>query len=731
MCGAVRSSETSVWGGGGQNRETTTSHYLYTVTPPHLHTSVTAMMMAEEDGRDVPTQTCENGVHMDIFLHCSLIPALAIMGALSFLQRRQRHMAIDERLPALSGHFGVVVPLDVIGSLRNRWSYGFAFGAVSSGVLLLFSQESMPFSVPPWAQAIVYLVGALEVGLAYYPFFACLSTPFRLIGAILGILYTLAWTILSLWDMVTCPSGKVLGKFQKPILQWPCIMCLIFLLGRFTHMLVKAARVKLGLQSQEEQEQEQMLQTHQAKHVQFLLRSRPQQEQDCVSQGRVRNWFEGNVYKWDPYFKFPNRMIGTSIICFIGLYSITLADYSLSDYTFKELDHLVDSLSLLAASCNTTENLFAELVPQLKHFSQLSRDIWFATTIFASLTSVTYTFHVLVCYRKHLKRLWVGQKNFMPEKFHNPSSAVSVAAITRYSGWQIAYTMWGYLIVHFVQFVLGLLVAYGLVLPIQQGRGLAVLSNMALILLTVGVVIGLVILQVVLVQVFFLQDKISPTDKQKPLALNNRKAFHNFTYFFFFYNVIMGLGNCVLRLVVSGMLGTWLVSRIDRTIMQRGYEALDPGYSTWIGMIFADHYHSNPVMICFCHLLLAERREREGRTPSSYSQFNNTPSSEDRSGTGTLVCVRGIRVRQRWFLLYTLLKNPQLIPLRRPHPPLPPSRRASLDTASQDTLGQGYTVDTPSQETMRLGFSLGFRNGWSGGGEAARDGTMDRRTTDA
>ncbi|XP_061101038.1 stimulated by retinoic acid gene 6 protein-like [Conger conger] len=631
------------------------------------------------DTRDAPAQPCENVVHMDIFLHCSLIPAVAIMGALSFLQRRERRWAVD-RLPVLSGRFGVVVPLDVIGSLRNRWSYGFAFGVVSSSVLALFAQEYLPFAVPPWARAFIYLLGALEVGVAYYPFFACLSTPFRLVGSILGILYTLTWTVLSLWDMVTCPGGAVLGRFQKLILQWPRVLCLIFLLGRFTHMLAKAVRTNLGLEREEDEEL--MLQTHQVKYIQRLF---------SLSLGRrVRSWFERNVYEWDPYFKYPNRMIGTSIICFIGLYAITVADYSLCDYTFNKLDHLVDSLSLLAASCNTTQNLLADLVPQLRQFSLVARDIWLATTIFASLTSVTYTFHVLVCYRKHLKRLWAGQKNFMPEKFHNHSSAVSVAAITRYSGWQIAYTMWGYLIIHFVQFLLGLLLAYGLVLPIQQGKGLTVLSNLGMIILTTGVVIGLLILQILLVQVFFLQDKISPTDKQKPLALNNRKAFHNFTYFFFFYNVIMGLGNCIIRLVVSMVLGTWLVSRIDRTIVQRGYESLDPGYSTWIGMIFADHYHSNPVMICFCHLLLAERREREGRAPTSNSQFST--SSE---------CVRGVRIRQRWFLLYTLLKNPQLVPLRRPSPP---SHWPSLDPPS---------------------FALGFRNGWSGGEQTAREGMMD------
>lgn len=43
-------------------------------------------------------------------------------------------------------------PLDTMSSLSNRWSYGFAFGAVSSTVLLLFSESYLPFPVPPWAK---------------------------------------------------------------------------------------------------------------------------------------------------------------------------------------------------------------------------------------------------------------------------------------------------------------------------------------------------------------------------------------------------------------------------------------------------------------------------------------------------------------------------------------------------------------------------------------------------
>ncbi|XP_037546475.1 STRA6-like [Nematolebias whitei] len=583
---------------------------------------------------------CQNNISVDLFLHLSLIPAVLITGVLSFLQRRAHRLAIDHRLPFLEGRFGIVVPLDTISSLSNRWSYGFAFGAVSSSVMLLFSERYIPFSIVPWARAIVYLIGALEVGLVYFPFFACLSTPFRMTGAVLGTLYSVSWIVVTVWDMVTCPGGQILGKYQKIIAQWPCVLSLVFLLGRFIYMLVKDVSIHLHLEPEDPGE---LAEQHQAQHVKRLLRT--------PEHSKLLSWFQRRVYEWDPFFKFPNRIIGTTIVSLIGLYIITLADYSLSDAMFDRAENWKDALKYEVTFRNQT---LEGAIIWIEEFIYVARKSWLATTIFASLNSVAYIFHILSCYRKHLKRLWKGQKGFLPEKFHNPPSAVSVASIARYSGWQIAFTLWGYFIVHFVHFMLALVLVYTFILPVLHGETLSMLKNLGLILLTIGLVIGLVILQVVLVQVFFLQDKMSPTDKQKPLALNNRKAFHCFTYFFFFYNVVMGISTCVLRLLFSLVVGTWLVSRIDRTIMQRGYETLDAGYSTWIGMIFADHYHNNPVMVCFCQLLVSNVLERRNET-TTYSSFDNAPSAS----------IMNTRARRRWVLLYTLLKNPPLILLRK------------------------------------------------------------------
>lgn len=620
-------------------------------------------------------QDCHSGISVELFLHMSLVPAVLIAGVLSFLQKRAQILAIDHRLPPfLRRRFAIVVPLDTIGSLSNRWSYGFAYGAVSSSVLLLFSEHYIPFSVPSWARAIVYLAGALEVGLVYFPFFACLSTPFRAAGAVLGILYSLSWIIVTIWDAFTCPNGKILGKYQKVIVQWPCILSLVFLLGRFVYILVKAVRIHLQV---EHEDAEELTEQHQLQHVKRLLKKTP-------AHSTPLNWFQSRVYEWDPHFKFPNRIIGTVIISLIGLYTMTLADYSLSNVVFDQVERWKDTLKEMVICCNQTEAL-AAMIPSLEEFIDVARKSWLTTTILASLNSVAYCFHVLACYRKHLRRLWKGQKSFLPEKFHKPNSAVSVASIARYSGWQIAFTLWGYLIVHFVHFMIALGLFYLLVLPIQHGRALNMLHNLGIILLTIGLVIALVILQVVLVQIFFLQDKMSPTDKHKPLALNNRKAFHCFNYFFFFYNVVMGVSNCILRLLCSIVTGTWLVSRIDRTIMQRGYETMDAGYSTWIGMIFADHYHNNPVMVCFCQLLVSNSLERH--TVSAYSTFSNTASESQMNS----------RARRRWMLFYTLLRNPHLILLRKHHLSSSSSSHTSSSSPQSDTMVQASIMAYQTQ----------------------------------
>nr|XP_054514305.1 coiled-coil domain-containing protein 180 isoform X16 [Pan troglodytes] len=105
------------------------------------------------------------------------------------------------------------------------------------------------------------------------------------------------------------------------------------------------------------------------------------------------------------------------------------------------------------------------------------------------------------------------------------------------------------------------------------------------------------------------------------------KAFHNFNYFLFFYNVLLGLGACLSRLLISCLLGMWLIARIDRTIMQSGYEGADMGFSAWIGMLYMDHYHINPVLVSFCHILITNHREKKLQQSTKYWCLNQSAES--------------------------------------------------------------------------------------------------------
>lgn len=47
-----------------------------------------------------------------------------------------------------------------------------------------------------------------------------------------------------------CAVLQILGDYEKVIMKWPCILSLIFLLGRFIYILVKDIRVHLQLEQE-------------------------------------------------------------------------------------------------------------------------------------------------------------------------------------------------------------------------------------------------------------------------------------------------------------------------------------------------------------------------------------------------------------------------------------------------------------------------------------------------
>ncbi|KAI4573579.1 hypothetical protein MJT46_004819 [Ovis ammon polii x Ovis aries] len=501
--------------------------------------------------------TCDSSVDMELFLHYSLIPSFFIILVLSFLQRREQHRERDDTY-LLRNRFGMIIPLDFVGTFSNRWSYGVAFGATANKVMFLFSEGYQPLMVPQWAQAFVLLIGGIEVGLSHFPFFACLSSEFRLVSSVLGFSYSLVWFVVTTLYIIQCPHGQFVGNYETVMFYWPSLLCLAFLLGRFLHIFVKSLRVHLGWELQ--MEEKPFLEVHQAEHVKQLLRKCPLQE-------RNKSWFQTRIYEWDPYFQFPSRMIGTIVLAFICLYLFIVIEFCVFVYVRDELDVFEGELESYITSMNQTGT---QVLLQVKELINITK---------------------------------------------------------------------GYLIIHVMQSLCGLAIMYSLVLPVLHHQALEMLRGLGIGILTVSIVLGLMVLQVWIATSFFLQPKMGTDDKQKPLALNNRRAFHNFNYFLFFYNVLLGLGACLSRLFISCVLGTWLIARIDRTILQSGYERADMGFSAWIGMLYVDHYHTNPVLVSFCHILITGHRERRLQQTIKYWYLNQSADLQPPLGPNELFLV--------------------------------------------------------------------------------------------
>ncbi|XP_077989495.1 stimulated by retinoic acid gene 6 protein-like [Glandiceps talaboti] len=163
-------------------------------------------------------------------------------------------------------------------------------------------------------------------------------------------------------------------------------------------------------------------------------------------------------------------------------------------------------------------------------------------------------------------------------------------------------------------------------------------------------------------------------DRGKSFALNNRRLFHNFTYFMFFYNVFLGIYSCLMRILKSVVIGAFVLSRIDQSTLPRKYERFDPGFRAYVGFLQLENAHTHPILVTFCNLLLqstSTNTETSGRDSMTREQLvvNMEIGDDDTAPTSKRIMTEATRrqmIRNRWFVALTLVRNPGL-QLRRSH----------------------------------------------------------------
>ncbi|XP_038069872.1 stimulated by retinoic acid gene 6 protein-like [Patiria miniata] len=380
--------------------------------------------------------------------------------------------------------------------------------------------------------------------------------------------------------------------------------------------------------------------------------------------------------------------------------------YSPGEPSSGQLSRRVRNKWLVALTLTRNPNLVVERKAALKQtrtVSSISDDIvkrvtFWVTSAVAVIFTAVYTLDMQLRYREHTVKLWKGDRSFVPEG--KLLFSETLVASLRYSGYHVAFTLWGFII---VQLLLWLVWSFIIVFW-DEARYL-----LEKYWLTLGVTFAFYYGQVYISQIVFLQrapdlEKKSAFIcwKRTSFGLDNRRVFHVTVYILMFVNFLLGIVSCFVRILKALAFGTLYIGRLDRLLLMRDWETWDRGYTAYVGFLQLEVAHTHPVLITFCHFL-----QKTVKTDQASSQKYTTKelvsivNSQLESGYEMPETTNGRcysprepstgqlsrRMRNKWLVALTLTRNPSLVSERKGAPKEAKRKRAE-STGSQDVSGR-------------------------------------------
>ncbi|XP_066022599.1 stimulated by retinoic acid gene 6 protein-like [Pocillopora verrucosa] len=555
-----------------------------------------------------------------------LAPALVIIFVLSFLKRRTKL-----KLELWDGRPGLLIPMNFLGGLRNRWTIAVTFGATGSTVMTMAiigkGGISIVPSESPWVKIIDVLLAVLLCTILFYPYFVCLTTEYKFVGSILGFLYGVLRFSFQLATQIRCHVAyKKTGYYGIIFLisNLPTTLCLIFITARFAFLIVRRVRQMWSVSSTESAGKDSCSRSlaHDADvvHVKFILGQKLP-----MILVLLLSWFEGKL--WDALRRF-------------------------------DLSFLIYIFLILILGC------------------------LYGSYIFAALIYVITTLHFMKCHRNHMLQLYRGDRRLMQNVCLSPASFVGRSL--SYTGYQIAYSVIGFVVLSNLGFLLSLILSVPIHFKIIRDSILSIAKGLVPSIV-LAVILG--VFQRMFLSRYIFRDREYPNFS---VVIDNRRLFSIMSYAFVFLNAIVGFLSGLLRIAKAMILGLFFFSRLDRTVLMPGFQSWDKGFVAYLGFLHVLVAHRHPVVLMFCQLLIESNKataSEEKRHSSISVQPNN--AEEPKQVTGFKREIRHPRLSQRvvnrWLLAVTLLRNPTIIQYRH-HSFSVPIEQSEVDTSSVSVL---------------------------------------------
>lgn len=529
-----------------------------------------------------------------LLYHLTLLPAAAVIGTLQFYTYYR------------TGKFTLLSPFSFLtDNDRKRTLIILTFGAMADTFIdVLIDKDNVKIWEGHWVfDPIKNLLAVVELGVIFYPIFICLHSRYVVLAAIIGVFYTLFITIASGVKKFVCAES-----FSDTVTFFfilPKLLCLLGIMAKFLQQVT----VKIKKRTFEEKdENKHVLKQYQYKYVRKLL-NHSQFETPSP------NLFQKYVWRNDAEFKYSTLVLASLTIVLIAMYKLTVVMFY---YIHLYKDSIVE----------VREYLLVPLVLSL---------------LFSLLTYIIQIFFFLKTHRKDMKDVY---KKGVTTGI-NFSESITLRHYLYFPGLLTSFMIFGLLIQAFVL----TLVMFSIVYVLKR------LDRYALILLknSYG---WLVIPILVYISVRLLIAKVfkSKTIDSSHGFILNIKFYHIVLYFTMFYNLLLSWLFCLSTVLLSAVVNVVCLGRIDRLMMNPKYfQFFYRGNLAYLSFLKVEGMQKNPVMRCFCEILLTDATMHK-TSSQSWNHGRIVPSAPPRYSKMAF---------NRWHLAYQIIKNPSLAEYRK------------------------------------------------------------------
>ncbi|XP_066052203.1 receptor for retinol uptake STRA6 [Chamaea fasciata] len=588
--------------------------------------------------------------------HTVMAPiSLAVIVALSFLVKRRRL-----RRSCWNGVPGLLSPADLLGPAGPRAAAAAVCALlVSSLCQLPLQPEPLPLVSPasPAARELWKLLALLYYPAFYLPLLAC-AAPRRRLAYGAGTLLAWGHCAAQLGQRLHCPLGRQLPGLYSALSHVPVLLSLALLSLWYPARLIRSLGRGDGPEPQIPGK------SYYRSYLKALLSKRGRKGSSAKMEEslwpRLRSYLRSYVYIPEEGFRIPLMLVVSVTTAVIAVYQVAVlllaaalpALRAVRAGITKDAAVLLVQLGLLPGTARPGD--MERELRTARHYLWALEVCYICSLALCCLLTCAMLLRTLAMHRSNLRALYQGAvlDVFSEARILRPSRGAVVCWIA-FSGFQAAFACLGLLIQQVIFFLCFVAFTFLVVIPLQAGTGsllFGIIRNMWPFWLALVVA---VLLQHLLARFQFLEQHSLQTE------LTNRRALYIVTFLLFPTNVLVGVLAGVWRVVISGLYNAVHLCRLDISLLHRGVETFDPGYHTYCHYLKVEVSQCHPLLKAFCLLLLQPRQTEPPAAP------RDTHLEEGLQLTRPAGAARARRLRARWALAYTLLRNPSLAAARK------------------------------------------------------------------